>query len=239
VLIHCICFAGEEQKRANCKYQAVWKEKNCVLHKLSWSVPFFERGLGCLDRHSDLFHLRARDKRPFFYCCVDMESELEKKPVVEEKVSVEGQNMHHDSMVTVRLSEPPVLTLDTKRHSIKVEGAKDNAEHELADADIEDKRRTITDTRSMKSAEESSLLEDSPRITMLDPNGNEVCTPTGSETAESEPDNSRRDSDSSDTSLEEVNWEELEKTEEQQPRNQDSDDVSLKGGRGVHMHGSC
>ncbi|PQE14113.1 Rab-GAP TBC domain protein [Rutstroemia sp. NJR-2017a BVV2] len=139
-------------------------------------------------------------------------------------MDVEGQNMHHDSMVTVRLSEPPVLTLDTKRHSIKVEGAKDNTEEEFADADMEDKRRTITDTRSMKSAEESSLQEDSPRITMLDPNGNEVCTPTGSETAESEPDHSRRDSDSSDTSLEEVNWEELEKTEEQQPRNQDSDD---------------
>jgi hypothetical protein len=167
-----------------------------------------------------------------------MESEPNKKQVVEGKVNVDGQNMHHDSMVTVRLSEPPILTLDTKRHSINMEGAKDNLEEDFADADMDDKRRTITDTRSMKSAEESSIQEDSPRITMLDPNGNEVCTPTGSETAESELDHSRRDSDSSDTSLEEVNWEELEKTEEQQPRNQDSDDVSLKGGV-VYMHGNC
>ncbi|KAM3077025.1 hypothetical protein ACMFMG_003509 [Clarireedia jacksonii] len=153
-----------------------------------------------------------------------MESELDKKQAVEAKVNSDGQNMHHDSMVTVRLSEPPVLTLDTKRLSAKVEGPKEDVVEEIIGADMEDKRRTITDTRSMKSAEESSILEESPRITMLDPNGNEVCTPTGSETAESEPGNSRRDSDSSETSLEEVNWEELEKKEERQPRNQDSED---------------
>lgn len=138
--------------------------------------------------------------------------------------------MQHDSMVTVRLSEPPILTLDTKRYSDKVNTSEELEMSEEANTPT-DKRQTIMSIMDVTGKEtgetgEAGTQEDSPRITMVDPNGNEVPTPTGSESAESEHNGSRRGSDSSDTSAEEVNWEELEKTEEQQPRNQDSDDVS-------------
>lgn len=61
---------------------------------------------------------------------------------------------------------------------------------------------------------------------MRDPNGNEMTSHTGSEFVES-PDDAelRRDSESSDEGPDGVNWEELEKTEEQEPRDQGSDDV--------------
>ncbi|KAF7901131.1 hypothetical protein EAF00_003352 [Botryotinia globosa] len=140
------------------------------------------------------------------------------------RIHQEGQAMQHDSMVTVRLSEPPILTLDTKRHSDKIIT---NEELEMSEEinTPTDKRQTIMSMMDVIGKDtETGSLEDSPRITMVDPNGNEVPTPTGSESAESEQNGSRRASDSSDTSVEEVNWEELEKTEEQQPRNQDSDD---------------
>ncbi|KAI9645607.1 hypothetical protein NHQ30_006349 [Ciborinia camelliae] len=145
----------------------------------------------------------------------------------EDGVQSEGQaTMQHDSMVTVRLSEPPILTLDTKRYS---ECFNTNEELETSEEmnTPTDKRQTIMsimDVTGKETGAETSTREGSPKITMVDPNGNEVPTPTGSESAESEHNGSRRGSDSSDTSVEEVNWEELEKTEEQQPRNQDSDD---------------
>lgn len=154
-----------------------------------------------------------------------MESTLNRVRL-EDAVRPEGQAMQHDSMVTVRLSEPPILTLDTKRHSGRI-----NTHGELKTSEEiktpTDKRQTITSIMDATGKEiETDSVEGSPRITMVDPNGNEVPTPTGSESAESEHNGSRRGSDSSDTSVEEVNWEELEKTEEQQPRTQDSDDVS-------------
>ncbi|KAF5874432.1 putative gtpase activating protein [Botrytis fragariae] len=151
-----------------------------------------------------------------------MESTLDR--IVEDKIHQEGQAMQHDSMVTVRLSEPPILTLDTKRHSDKIITNEESETSEEINTPT-DKRQTMRSIMDVTGKEtETGSLEDSPRITMVDPNGNEVPTPTGSESAESEQNNSRRASDSSDTSVEEVNWEELEKTEEQQPRNQDSDD---------------
>lgn len=139
---------------------------------------------------------------------------------------LEGQATQHDSMVTVRLSEPPILTLDTKRHSDKIITNEELDTNEEINTPT-DRRQTIMsimDVTRKETGSETRTQEDSPRITMVDPNGNEVPTPTGSESAESERNGSRRGSDSSDTSVEEVNWEELEKTEEQQPRNQDSDD---------------
>jgi hypothetical protein len=77
---------------------------------------------------------------------------------------------------------------------------------------------------------EEDTEEESPRITMMDPNGNEVLSPSGSESVGSRDGESRRGSESSDASVEGggVNWEELEKTEEQEPRNESSDDVSSR-----------
>lgn len=111
--------------------------------------------------------------------------------------SAKRAEMTHDSMVTVRLSEPQ-LSINTK------------AGEEMAEDD--DAQQVSADGAELDDTNES------PRITMQDPNGNETESPC-SQDAES-----RRGSDSSEGS-DRVNWEELEKTEEQEPRDQGSDDV--------------
>jgi len=120
----------------------------------------------------------------------------------------------HDSMVTVRLSEPPNLTVDTQI------------------GELEDGRQSIRRRQTMPEvlAEDDTQQEqdESPRITMMDPNGNEVVSPSGSESAVSENGESRRGSESSEASESGINWEELEKTEEQEPRDESSDDVSAR-----------
>ena len=121
-----------------------------------------------------------------------------------------GQSMPHDSMVTVRLSEPPTLTVNT---NVLEHANRDTLEHR------EGQERP-------EIMQEETTQEESPRITMMDPNGNEVTSPTASESAASRDGQSRRGSDCSEASAEEVNWEELEKTEEQEPRDEGSDDVS-------------
>jgi len=127
-----------------------------------------------------------------------------------EKTETAQQILQHDSMVTVRLSEPPpVLTVDTRTNIIQ-RGRKDTiGEEDIRDGDV-------------------VREEESPRIMMMDPDG-EVLSPTGSESASDRNPESRRGSDSSEASVEGggVNWEELEKTEEKEPRDESSDDVSL------------
>jgi hypothetical protein len=100
----------------------------------------------------------------------------------------------HNSMVTVRLSEPQ-LTIDTKATEVVTEVAEeDGVSAELKERD------------------------ESPRITMQDHSDSE---PESTILQNME---SRRGSDSSEGS-DRVNWEELEKTEEKEPRDQGSDDV--------------
>lgn len=132
----------------------------------------------------------------------------------------------HDSMVTVRLSEPPVLKVDTntttKHH---------NSGHEQ-DADADATGGQSTPSIMLDGVEELDEVEvraddESPRITMSDQNGDEIASPAGSESARSGDGESRRGSESTEASEDgEVNWEELEKTEEQEPRDEASDDVS-------------
>lgn len=128
------------------------------------------------------------------------------------------QNMLHDSMVTVRLSEPPALHLDT---------AISSSANSIHNRDSQDTAGETSPNTPLEKVEEDT--EESPRITMIDPNGNEVLSPSGSDTADSQAGGSRRGSDSSQDSIDGggVNWEELEKTEEQEPRNESSDDVSF------------
>jgi hypothetical protein len=121
---------------------------------------------------------------------------------------MESHTMPHDSMVTVRLSEPPLLTVNTTILEKCNRDTKEQETPELMLDDIQDEAQ-----------------EESPRITMVDPNGNEVTSPTGSESVASQDGGSRRGSDSSEAS-EGINWEELEKTEENEPRDEASDDVS-------------
>jgi len=134
---------------------------------------------------------------------------------IESPMDRESRAFPHDSMVTVRLSEPPNLTVDTQI------------------GDIEDGRQNMQKRQTMPEAlaEEDTQEEQdgSPRITMMDPNGNEVVSPSGSESAVSENGESRRGSESSEASEEGgVNWEELEKSEEQEPRDESSEDVSSR-----------
>lgn len=156
---------------------------------------------------------------------VDLEREVEgvsevaggKHTEIEPEEKVHSQNsshIPHDSMVTVRLSEPPALHVDTNLQQ---------TDH------IDSKKDAEPDTPSILLEEAHEDIEDSPRITLVNPNGSEVLSPSGSESPTSRHDEfSRRDSDSSETSMEGggVNWEELEKTEEQEPRSENSDDVS-------------
>ena len=118
--------------------------------------------------------------------------------------------MFRDSMVTVRLSESPSLTIDT---NVLGHGNRDTLKYAERQGTPELKK------------EEESTQEESPKITMMDPNGNEVSSSTSSDSIASGDLEARRGSDSSEESTGEVNWEELEKTEEQEPRDQGSDDV--------------
>lgn len=129
------------------------------------------------------------------------------------KEGLSGHAMPHDSMVTVRLSGPPQLTVDTK----VIEHDYTGSTAPLGILETPDKRLNAAE----HDLEEE---EESPRITMVDPNGNLVMSPSGSES--SEDGKSRRGSDASESTGEEVNWEELEKTEENEPRDENSDDVS-------------
>ncbi|KAL2060874.1 hypothetical protein VTL71DRAFT_8926 [Oculimacula yallundae] len=149
----------------------------------------------------------------------------EQDQISPETISTPISNSHtshiaHDSMVTVRLSEPPTLAVNTSVPSKQTTGG-----------NTHQKTEETVDTAGIQA---DSVVEDaveqqeeSPRITMMDPNGrNEVLSPSGSESAGSQNGESRRGSDSSAESEEGggVNWEELEKTEENEPRNESSDD---------------
>ena len=126
----------------------------------------------------------------------------------------------HDSMVTVRLSEPPPLP-DLHIDTNIVLPALQRRESSTS--------TTVASEQGEGDETPSAEVEDSPRITMMDVNGEVVASPSGSESLGSQ---GRRASASSEEEDEgddeEVNWEELEKTEEQEPRDQGSDDVSSR-----------
>jgi hypothetical protein len=141
------------------------------------------------------------------------------------------QNILHDSMVTVRLSEPPPSLHLNTTIPLTASGISNGNLYEKKPQDSPSRLLEVQEDAEEDAEEdvEEEVEKESPRITMLDPNGNEVLSPSGSESAGSPNGESRRGSDSSEASVEGggVNWEELEKTEEQEPRSESSDDVSL------------
>lgn len=148
--------------------------------------------------------------------------------------------MLHDSMVTVRLSEPPTLTVDTRTNILaasKLRVASTPISPSKRDFDSSPSPSPISEkTKEHKADDAQGNLEvpeeDSPRITMVDPNGIELVSPmspVGLEYQSFQDGDAKRDSDVSEESeAGEVNWEELEKTEEKEPRSESSDDVSIR-----------
>jgi hypothetical protein len=129
----------------------------------------------------------------------------------------DGMEKHvaHDSMVTVRLSEPPNLHINTDNilssNSMSHARSSSTTESETGDGD------------ETPSAE--VMAEESPRITMIDSNGDMV-----SKSARTSSSSSRHTSNSSGGSAEgeQVDWDELEKSEGQEPKDQWTDDVSVR-----------
>lgn len=140
---------------------------------------------------------------------VQTEKEVQKETEVEAEATEESEaetpTMAHDSMVTVRLSEPPALRLDTDFDS-------GDAASRRTDG------TTNRDTIDSKTTADSSM----PRISTAtlspaDPNRS-LQDELGQVGADG------HDSDASED-LEEVNWEELEKTEDEQSKEDEADNV--------------
>lgn len=133
------------------------------------------------------------------------QKEVEVETEATEESEAETPTMAHDSMVTVRLSEPPALKLDT--------------DFDSGDAASRHKDAiTNRDTIDSKTTADSSM----PRISTAtlspaDPNRS-LQDELGQVGADG------HDSDGSED-LEEVNWEELEKTEDEQSKEDEADNV--------------
>lgn len=134
----------------------------------------------------------------------------------------------HDSMVTVRLSEPSLVAIQSYGSDIQ---ATDNRLCLADGADGEVKAIVIRGS-IMKTADE---MDDSDKDTIYESSSsigvagvsvsNSMATDTAATTAHTftpATTGERRTSDE----VSGVNWEALERTEEQEPRNQDTEDVS-------------
>lgn len=134
--------------------------------------------------------------------------------VMEEAEDTPSQPLLHDSMVTVRLSEPPSLTVDTQAGLVMAEPEQDLAiTTPIPEVDDIAELDQTPPSRTSRPADVSEDEVDTPSRM------SEISSPADSD--------ERRESDSStESSNNGVNWEELQKTEDEQPRDQDSEDVS-------------
>jgi hypothetical protein len=136
--------------------------------------------------------------------------------------AVEFENAHlpHDSMVTVRLSEPPSLTVVTQSLAMSEQQEDCSGEDiplDTPDSSIEFKKGLET---TLPSGHSMSIDREGQRIDSLQEMSDEQLQADADE---------RRGSESTEDSADgEVNWAELEKTEEQEPRDQDSENVGWK-----------
>lgn len=133
-----------------------------------------------------------------------------------EATEAEAPNMAHDSMVTVRLSEPPSLTLDTTTAvtncrlgsiaSTVLEEEQADVEDESNDSETPSEKHNNRSSKPMNTKATVSTIE--ANRSLRDELGQ--CGADGNET------------DSSDDN-EEVNWEQLEKTEDEQTKDEETD----------------
>lgn len=136
----------------------------------------------------------------------------------EADTEAETPKMAHDSMVTVRLSEPPTMALDSSTAS--GDTVPETAEYTENRTSIE----TPSDPNS-SDAEPAAPREsvDMPRQSTATLPRIDTKRSLQDELGECE--DGADDTDSSED-LEEVNWEELEKTEDQQTKDEETDNVS-------------
>jgi hypothetical protein len=140
----------------------------------------------------------------------------EDSAMVESKTA-ESVHLPHDSMVTVRLSETPLLTVVTQSMAMSEQEEYDSAMDfpmDMPDPNIgsrEDLQTPLPNGNSIPIA-----VEDESTQLLQDPSNDQLTIDA----------DERRGSESTEDSGDgEVNWAELERTEEQEPRDQDSEDV--------------
>lgn len=139
----------------------------------------------------------------------------------------ETSKLTHDSMVTVRLSDTPAQLIGNNPEEIIEE---EGETKETTDTDgTEAQTSHMTNQRSSGASQALSVRTSdlltaaaAEEMSPISPEMVDIQLPKRTTRTTDE----RRGSDSSGSDGEQVNWEELEKTEEQQPRDQDSEDVS-------------
>lgn len=146
--------------------------------------------------------------------------------LAEDEANAETPKMAHDSMVTVRLSEPPSLTLDTSSGS----------DSEPASSPIVSPKTIDHDTT--KDSEDGTPLEvpeieneRNPRESMVMVRDSRIALPRVDTSRSLQDELGQCEDDNSDTSedQDEVNWEELEKSEDQQTKDEETDNVGVSG----------
>jgi hypothetical protein len=147
-----------------------------------------------------------------------MDDAMYEDSAMEDPKAVENAHLPHDSMVTVRLSEPPSLTVVTQSIAMsdqQQDGSGENIPLQTPDLNIESREDLDT---ALSSGHSIYVDEESQSVDLLQETSDEQLQVDADE---------RQGSDSTEDSGDgEVNWAELEKTEEQEPRDQDSEDVS-------------
>jgi len=139
---------------------------------------------------------------------------------IDDLKTVENAHLPHDSMVTVRLSEPPSLTVVTQSIAMseqQQDGSGENIPLHTPDLNIESKEDLDT---ALPSVHSIYIDGESQSVDSVQETSDEQLQVDADE---------RQGSDSTEDSGDgEVNWAELEKTEEKEPRDQDSEDVGGK-----------
>jgi hypothetical protein len=131
------------------------------------------------------------------------------EPEIADASTVTGVQLPHDSMVTVRLSESSMPDFDNQSATL-ANRSRESAQEALTEIPKQLARNSRTIDYTPIPSRHSSVISTADD-TMESPNMPATRRASHSSTGSADGD---------------VNWEELEKTEDREPRNQDSEDVS-------------
>ncbi|OAA61403.1 RabGAP/TBC [Cordyceps fumosorosea ARSEF 2679] len=140
--------------------------------------------------------------------------------MTEEDADAQTPKMTHDSMVTVRLSEPPSLTLDTSSASDSSPASSPVVSPKSSEPEMRkgSNKHISTETSDVDNG-------DNPRESVVVVRHSTAALPRADAARSLQDELGQCDENTSDTSedREEVNWEELEKTEDQQTKDDETD----------------